>query len=132
MSHVLAVVVDGFVQLEFDPAREMPPEQAEYVDQMDARMNDGFDLDGQFIESPDQEQRVRFVSQTLAHALGMGNEVLAAAMCTYLGVRDRELKQVRISPGETNIKIDLDYDNVYEKPEPQPQVVQFDMGNKPE
>jgi hypothetical protein len=47
------------------------------------------------------------------------------AMCTWLGVRRPELKQVKISPGELGTKVDLDYDHAYEKPEPEPQVVEF-------
>jgi len=128
MSNLLAVLVDGQAQLEFDHGRQVPQQQLDYLDGMDARMDAGIVLDGEQISAPDGDARVKFVAQNLATALVEGNDKLAIAMCTYLGVRRPALKQVKISLGELGMSVDLDYENAYEKPAPQPQVVTFDPG----
>jgi hypothetical protein len=46
-------------------------------------------------------------------------------MCTYLGVRRPALKQVKISSTSAGISVDLDHENVYQKPAPESQVVMF-------
>jgi hypothetical protein len=92
---------------------------------MDTRMDAGIELEGEQIAEPDIEARVKFVSQNLAMGLLEGNDQVAAAMCTWLGVRRPELQQVKISLGELGVTVDLDYETPYEKPAPQAQVVQF-------
>ena len=126
MSGILAILVDDTVQLEFDHAKQVPQRQLEYLDDMDARMDGGVSLDGETIADPDIETRVKFVAQNMATALLEDNEGLAVAMCTWLGVRRPELQQVRISVGNLGVTVDLDYENPYQKPAPQPQVVHFD------
>lgn len=125
MSQWLAVTVDGQVQLEFDHAAEVPQQQLDYLVAMDRRMDSGIDLDGHTIDEPDQQARGRFVARNLAMALARGDDKLAIAMCTYLGVRMPSLKQVKISSGELGLSVDLDFDNEYHKPAAEPQVVQF-------
>jgi len=125
MSKILAVLVDGQVQLEFDHAKPIPQQQLDYLDNMDARMDAGIELEDEQIAEPDIEARVKFVAQNLATALLEGNDQMAAAMCTWLGVRRPELHQVKISVGELGVTLDLDYETPFEKPTPQPQVVQF-------
>jgi len=125
MSKILAVLVDDQVQLEFDHAKPIPEQQLDYLDSMDARMDSGILLEGEQIAEPDIDARVKFVAQNLATALLEGDDQMAAAMCTWLGVRRPELQQLKISVGELGVTLDLDYETPYEKPSPQPQVVQF-------
>ena len=125
MNKYLAVSVDGQVQLEFDHDAPVPPQQLDYLDHMDARMDAGIVLDGKEIASPDKDSRVKFVAQNLANALMQGNERMAMAMCTWIGVRQPALLQLKITTGELGVTLDLDYENPYQKPEPQPQVVHF-------
>ena len=103
----------------------MPQGQLDYLDDMDRRMDSGITLEGEAIAEPDVEERVKFVAQNMAMALLQGNDRLATAMCTWLGVRRPELQQVKISVGELGVTVDLDYETPYQKAEPQPQVVQF-------
>jgi len=125
MGKLLAVLVDDQVQLEFDHAKPVPQKQLDYLDDMDARMDRGITLDDERVPEPDIETRVRFVARNLAGALLGGNDQVAVAMCTWLGVRRPELHQVKISTGDLGVTLDLDYETPYEKPGPQPQVVQF-------
>lgn len=125
MSKILAVLVDGQPQLEFDHAKPIPQQQLDYLDNMDVRMDAGISVEGEQIAEPDIEAKVKFVSQNLATALLEGQDQVAVAMCTWLGVRRPELQQVKITIGELGVTVDLDYETLYEKPAPQPQVVHF-------
>jgi len=125
MGRILAVLLDDALQMEFDHAKEVPQRQLDYLDDMDARMQHGITLDGEEMSAPDLDARVKFVARNLATALMQGNEGLAVAMCTWLGVRRPELQQVRINVGKLGATIDLDYETPYQKPAPQAQVVHF-------
>jgi hypothetical protein len=125
MSQLLVVLVDDQVLIEFDHAKPVPDNQLAYLDQMDRRMDDGIELQGEFIADPNEEQRAKFVAQNMAILLGEGQDQAAVAMCTYLGVRRPALKQVKISSTSAGISVDLDHENSYEKPAPAPQVVMF-------
>ena len=125
MNNWLAVLVDQQVQLEFDHTKPVPQRQLEYLDDMDRRMENGIELEGESIVDPDIEARVKFVAQNMALALLQGNDQMASAMCTWLGVRRPELLQVKITTGELGVTVDLDYETPYQKPSAQPQVVQF-------
>ena len=125
MSQLLVVLVDGQVLIEFDHAKPVPDNQLAYLDQMDRRMDEGIELQGEFIADPNEEQRAKFVAQNMAMLLGEGQDQAAVAMCTYLGVRRPALKQVKISSTSAGISVDLDHENVYEKPAPEAQVVMF-------
>lgn len=124
-GELLVILLDDNPALEFDHAKTVPQKQLDYLDNMDQRMDAGVTLDGQQIAEPDLETRVRFVAQAMAQALLAGNDGLAVAMCTWLGLRRPQLKQVHIESGALGVKVDLDYENVYQKPEPEPQVVEF-------
>ena len=125
MSQLLVVLVDGQVLIEFDHAKPVPDNQLTYLDQMDRRMDDGIELQGEFIADPNEEQRAKFVAQNMAMLLGEGQDQAAVAMCTYLGVRRPALKQVKISSTGAGISVDLDHETAYEKPAAEPQVVMF-------
>ena len=125
MSQLLVVLVDDQVLIEFDHAKPVPDNQLAYLDQMDRRMDDGIELQGEFIADPNEEQRAKFVAQNMAMLLGEGQDQAAVAMCTYLGVRRPALKQVKISSTSAGISVDLDHENAYEKPAPETQVVMF-------
>jgi hypothetical protein len=125
MADILGILVDGQTQIEFDRGRALPQEHLVRLGQMDAKMDRGIELQGQQVADPDLEARTRFVAINLANALLEGRDNLAMAMCTWLGVRRPELKQVHIMPGELGMKVDLDYEHPYRKPEPKPQVVEF-------
>lgn len=115
MPEMMAVLLDGVAQLEYDHAKQLPPHQELYLDKMDEKMDEGIDLDGEWIASPATGQRAQFVAANLAAALQNGDESMAAAMCTYLANRQPDLLQVKIENVEGGISIDLDYETAYKK-----------------
>ena len=115
MSNIMAVMLNGIAQLEYDRDQLLPDHQAAYLDKMDAKMDDGIILGEQTITNPDQNQRTRFAAGNLVHALKTDDESMAAAMCSYLAIRLPELKQVRIEDNAGEISIELVFDEEYRK-----------------
>ncbi|MGB0713757.1 MAG: hypothetical protein ACPGUC_09380 [Gammaproteobacteria bacterium] len=115
MSDLLAVLLDGVAQLEYDRAKALPPQQELYLDKMDEKMAEGIEEDGVPVPDPDMAARVRFVAANLVHAIQSDNEAMAAAMCAWLALRQPDLKQVRVTTVDGGMSIDLDYENAYGK-----------------
>jgi len=125
MSNVMAVLLNGIAQIEYDRRKPLPDHQGAYLDKMDRRMDEGIEADGTVIEKPDRLQRAQFVAGNLAHAIKTGDEELAAAMTTYLAVRLADLKQVKIREEAEGLGIELVFDEEYVRQFP----VQFGRPN---
>ena len=115
MAEMMVMILDGVAQLEFDRDRPLPAQQALYLDKMDARMDDGIELDDERVAAPDSGQRARFVAANLVAALQAGDESMAAAMCSYLAVRQADLLQLKVTRVDGGISIEFDYENPYRK-----------------
>ena len=115
MSHVMAVLLNGLAELEYDREKPLPDYQAVYLDRMDTRMDAGIRLGEASIVNPDRNQRAQFVAANLLHAIKNNDEPLAAALCSYLAVRLPELKQVRIEEDRRDVSIELVFDEDYRK-----------------
>jgi len=115
MSNIMAVVLDGIAQLEYDRDKPLPVHQAAYLDRMDTRMDEGILVGDEIIASPDLNQRAQFVAGNLVHALNTGDEQLAGAMCSWLALRLPDLKQVRIQTDAGEVSIELVFDEAYRR-----------------
>ena len=119
MNNMLAILLDGVAQLEYDRNKILPPQQELYLQKMDEQMDEGIQLDNGFISNPDLNQRAQFVAGNLAHAILSDQEAAAAALCSYLAVRLPDLKQVKINQASGNesgeISIELVFDEEYQK-----------------
>ena len=115
MSNIMAVVLDGIAQLEYDRDKPLPVHQASYLDRMDTRMDEGILVGDETIASPDLNQRAQFVAGNLVHALNTGDEQLAGAMCSWLALRLPDLKQVRIQTDAGEVSIELVFDEAYRR-----------------
>jgi len=122
MNDLMAVLLNGIAQIEYDRQKPLPDHQGAYLDKMDRRMDQGIEADGKVIEHPDIMQRAHFVAGNLAHAIKTNNEELAAAMATYLAMRLKDLHQVKILERDGEISIELVFDEAYVKQFP----IQFD------
>jgi len=103
----LIVLLNGISQLEYDRDRPLPARQQEYLDRMDAQMDQGVTLEDGPVDRPDPMQRARFVAMNLVQAVRNGQESVAAAMCAYLAVRLPELQQVSATEDGETVLIDL-------------------------
>lgn len=115
MSNIMAVYLNGIAQLEYDRNRSLPPQQELYLDKMDQKMDEGIELGDEVVAHPDNEQRARYVAANLVHAIKTDNEPMVAAMCSYLAMREPDLKQIRIEDSDDNVSIEFDYENEYRK-----------------
>lgn len=113
MSDMMAVLLNGIAQLEYDRNKVLPDHQEMYLEKMDEKMDEGIMIDNQLVTAPDKNQRLQFVASNLAHAIISNNETVAAAMCTYLAVREPELKQLKIDDRGEGINIEMDFDEAY-------------------
>ncbi len=115
MSELMAILLNGISQLEYDRGKPLPIHQEACLDKMDRKMDEGIRIGEETIRHPDQDQRVQFIAANLLHALNSGNESMAVAMCTYLANRMPELKQVRIEQEDGEVSIELVFDEEYRK-----------------
>ena len=113
MSDMLAILLNGIAQLEYDRDKILPDHQELYLDKMDTKMDEGIMIDNSLVTTPDKNQRLQFVASNLAHAILTDNETMAAAMCTYLAVREPGLKQLKIDNQGDGINIEMDFDEPY-------------------
>ncbi len=115
MNNIMAVLLNGIAQLEYDRDKLLPEHQLAYLDRMDAKMDGGILIGSQTITNPDLGQRTRFAAANLVHALKSDDPDVAAAMCSYLAIRLPELKQVRIEDNGGDVSIEFVYDEDYRK-----------------
>lgn len=115
MSNMMAVLLNGVAQLEFDRGQPLPDHQAVYLEKMDLKMDEGILAGEKFIQTPDKQQRAQFVAANLAHAILDNNESQSSALCSYLAIRLPDLKQIKIKKIEAEISIELVFDEDYKK-----------------
>lgn len=113
MSNMMAVLLNGIAQLEYDREKPLTDYQRTYLEKMDEKMDQGFDLDGEFIEAPDDNQKAQFVVANLLAAMKDGNEGLTSALCTYIADGMPDLKQLKIFEKDGEVSIDFVFDEEY-------------------
>lgn len=128
MSNILAVLLNGVAQLEYNRETQLPPHQELYLEKMDAKMDDGIQVDNRMIPNPDINQRAQFVAGNLADAILNDQESAAAALCSYLAKILPDLKQMKITQttskdestidANNEISIELVFDESYQQQVP--------------
>lgn len=104
---MLEIVVNGETVLSFDPNTRYPGHQRQFMDTMDLDMDEGFELEGVHISSPDNIQRAKYVAMSLFVALQKNNKEMANSMGAYLVNRLPDLKQVRAIDSGNEVEMDL-------------------------
>lgn len=114
MSDVMAVLLNGIAQIEYNRAIALPAKQQDFLDRMDQDMDAGIQLGNQYVENPDQTQRAQFIALHLIQSLLADNEQHIAASCAYLATRLPDLKQVKaVTKPDGSIGIDLVFTEDY-------------------
>ena len=115
MGDIFAVLLNGVAQLEYDRNKPLTEYQTRYLDSMDEKMNNGFEIGGETITQPDLNQKTQFVAANLLHALQSGDEGMTSALCTWLATRHPDLKQLKYDDrgNDGNVAIELVYDEEY-------------------
>lgn len=125
MDNIMAVILNGVAQLEYNRDAPLPPHQELYLDKMDQKMDAGIFVGDATIPNPDINQRAQFVAGNLASAILSDDEAMCSALTAYLASRLPELKQIKIinNSGETTegdepenaVSIELVFDEDYQK-----------------
>ncbi len=132
MSNILAVLLNGVAQLEYNREQQLPPHQELYLEKMDTQMDAGIQVGDSIIPNPDINQRAQFVAGNLADAILNDKESAAAALCSYLAKNLPDLKQIKITQssgegnasddgavnGKSEISIELVFDEHYQQQVP--------------
>ncbi|MGW8227822.1 MAG: hypothetical protein ACWGOW_02925 [Gammaproteobacteria bacterium] len=114
MSNVMAVLLNGTAQIEYNREIALPARQRDYLARMDQDMDAGIQLGNRYIDMPDQTQRAQFVALHLIQSLLVDNEQHIAASCAYLADRLPDLKQVKaVTKPDGAIGIDLVFSEDY-------------------
>ncbi len=113
MPERLVIVINGTPVLEYDRAKPLAAGQEKYLEELDAKLRQGLQLNGQAVNHPDALQRAQFVALQLLDALHKNNESTAAAACAYLATRRPELRQLRADESQGAWTIDLVQDRPY-------------------
>lgn len=104
---MLEVVINGETVLTFGNNTRFPGHLRQFLDSMDLDMDEGFELEGEQITSPDTIQRAKYVAMSLIVALQADNKEMANSMCAYLAHRLPDLKQVRAIENGSEVEMDL-------------------------
>ncbi len=107
MPNILTVYVNNQKVLEFDKSQRQPGKQRQFFDNMDLDMDDGIDINGDMITSPDKMQRVNYVAMNLLHGIENKDQGMISATCGYLANRIPDLKQIRSLEHGVEITMDL-------------------------
>ena len=106
---MLEIVINGETVLSLDSAMRFPGHQRQFMDTMDLDMDEGIELEGHFIEKPDEIDRAKYVAMNLVLAVQAKNDEMTNAMCAYLVKRQPDLKQVRANENGDSVEMDLIY-----------------------
>lgn len=115
MNNIMAVLLEGIAQIEYNRDLPLPDHQVLYLDKMDEKMDAGITIGEELISKPDLSQRAQFVAGNLAHAIITDDEATTAALCSWLADRLPDLKQIKIIDEQGNISVELVFDEDYKK-----------------
>lgn len=115
MPNMMAVLLNGVAQLEYDRGIPLTDYQQTYLSNMDSKMNEGIEIDGKRVKKPDVNEKAQFVVANLLNAMKTDNEGMTSALCTYLADRMPDLKQLKITEDNTDVSIEFVFDEEYGK-----------------
>lgn len=96
MNSPLVVYLDDALCLEAARAGGVPGQLRAFFARLDADMDAGIELDGEWMAAPDTRQRCRFVLGQLVQALTDGRHDFARSLLAYLSARWPELRAVHV------------------------------------
>jgi len=91
----LSVVLNGDTVIEYQRSEYTSDDQQLFLDKMDRDMRAGINIGGEYIEDPDENERINYVAMKLIQAILTGNEALITAMCAYISNRYFALEEIQ-------------------------------------
>jgi hypothetical protein len=115
---ILAIVVNDQLTLQYDRDKPLAELHQQYLDRLDAKFDQGIELQGEQLPNPDIEQRSKFMALSLMEGIMYQEDNKAAASMAWLATRLPDLKQLVAVVDEEGTQFELIFDREY-----QPQVV---------
>lgn len=110
MTSPLVIYLDDALCLEVARAGGVPGQLRALFARLDADMDAGIELDGEWVAAPETRQRCRFVLGELVHALADGRQDFARSLLAYLAARWPELLAVHVLRTEDGWDVRLEQD----------------------
>ncbi len=107
MIATLEVILNGDTVMEYLRNTRLPGKQREFLDIMDIDMDEGINLDGKIICSPNNKQRIHYIAMKLIQALKSNNKEMVTATCAYLANRQPTLHQIRADEEGEAVTLEL-------------------------
>lgn len=130
MSDKVGFLLDGQEVLTYDRSQVLPDKQREYLDIIDAQMNEGFVLSDQKVENPNLQQKTQFVALNLVQALLKEDDNTAIIMFTYLVNRMPELKQAKAKTKTSESGDQIGVEFVFDEVKVEGQKIEFRPDHK--
>lgn len=112
------VTLNSEKTIEYFRDRPLNQKQQDDLAATDTKLNLGFNIDGEFISQPTDQDKAIFMANILVNSLSSEDETAIAIACTYLATRYEHLKQLKITTHEDRISIELINDQLYAEPIP--------------
>lgn len=130
MSDKVGFLLEGQEVLTYDRSQVLPDKQREYLDIIDAQMNEGFVLSDQKVENPNLQQKTQFVALNLVQALLKEDDNTAIIMFTYLVNRMPELKQAKAKTKTSESGDQIGVEFVFDEVKVEGQKIEFRPDHK--
>ena len=107
MSTKLCVEINGKDVFKYEKSPRLPGKKRQILDNIDRSLDDGIEINGNYINGPDKMQRAQYVSMNLLHALETDNERLVSSSCDYLVTRLSELSLIKVVENGNEVTMNL-------------------------
>ena len=104
---MLSIYINGEKILDYNKNTRQTGIERRFLDSMDLDMDEGIEINGEKIHSPDKIQRANYVAMNLLHGIEHDSEGMVSATCGYLVNRLPELKHIRAVENGDDITMDL-------------------------
>ena len=112
------VTLNSEKAIEYFRDRPLGEKQHSDLAATDKKLDLGFNIAGEFIAQPSDQDKAIFMANILVNALDSDDETAIAVACSYLATRYNHLKQLKITTHEDRVSIELINDQRYAEPIP--------------
>lgn len=130
MSDKVGFILDGQEVLTYDRSQALPDKQREYLNVIDAQMDEGFVLSDKKVVNPNLQQKTQFAALNLVSALTKSDDQTAIIMFSYLVNRMPELKQAKAKTKTTKVGNQVGVEFVFDEIKPDGQKIEFKPNHK--
>jgi len=110
----LAVVVNDQLMLEYNRDIPLDENKQKYLESLDAKFDNGIELEGEKLSNPTLQQRAQFISLSMMEGIMYKDDKMASVSVAWLALRLPDLKQVVAAVDHNGTKFELVFDREYQ------------------